>query len=103
MVCTTDMLKAAHSKRAFLFFDELGASTAVDEGEALATAILEYAASEGHYCMATTHYEGMARKFLNQLQLQTGYRVSCGVETSDGIATASDIGFCPDVLLNLRD
>lgn len=98
LVCTTSMLHASHSKRAFLFFDELGAATAVDEGEALATAILEYAASQGHWCLATTHYDRMARGFATRLRIQAGFRVSCGVDTSDGIETAKTIGFCPDVI-----
>lgn len=100
MVNTTSMLNA--SPRAFLFFDELGAATAVDEGEAIATAILEYVASKGHFCMATTHYHRMAQGFANRLQIQPGFRVSTGVDTSDGVATAKSLNFCPNVLSFLQ-
>jgi len=98
MADTASLLRCAATSTAFLFFDELGAATAVDEGEAIATAVLEYAAAQEHYCIATTHFARLARnQAFTPLQIR-GFRVFDGVAASDGILAARSVGFCPAVL-----
>ena len=100
MLDTTSLLRlAAVSNRAFLFFDELGAATVVDEGEAIATAILEHTRSAGHSCIASTHFQHLASlPTIRALRIHDGYQLGEGMDVSDGLQTAQFVHFCPDVL-----
>jgi DNA mismatch repair protein MutS2 len=103
-----EIIENANNKTLVLL-DEIGSSTAPEEGSALAIAVLEYLRDSGAYCLATSHFNplkasvndapGMVNAAMEFTDHPT-YHFTIGLPgTSSALEISKELGF-PQKLLN---
>jgi DNA mismatch repair protein MutS2 len=94
--------------KSLILLDEIGSSTAPDEGSALAIAVLENLRDKGAYCLATSHFNPL-KAFVNdaagminasmEFTNHPTYRFSIGLPgTSSAFEISKGLGF-PEIVL----